>query len=115
MFHLRFYFFHLIIIDFAYLHVFQLKYYIYYRFCICFHYKRVVWKKQWVYSTQDHLYTLLKGKMDPKDVMNVFIVIIYESFKNKSYPYKKHAEITDKCYFTHVLSISYVKKKHNKS
>lgn len=53
-------------------------------FTVCFvsiHHRAIVWKNKWAYTTRDHLYKLVEGKMVPDDFMDVFVVIISESFK----------------------------------
>lgn len=47
------------------------------------------------FMTQTHVYTLLEGKhMVLDDVIDLFDMIIIDSLKKVSYPYKRRAAIT---------------------
>lgn len=54
-----------------------------------------VWKSELSYTTRANVYTLTEGKhIVLDDVMDVFVLIIIDSFKKEPHPYKRRAAIS---------------------
>lgn len=57
--------------------------------------RTTIWKSELSYTTRAHVYTLMEGKhMVLDDVMDVFVLIIIDSFKKDPYLYKRRAAIS---------------------